>query len=211
MAIRWRDVTIPMKEGMAVWPGDAPFICEAKARMSMGDECNISWVSMGVHTGTHIDAPWHFEDDGKRTDQIDTSLFFGPALILDLPEADVITPNLLPDELPARVLFKTRNSQFRADGPFRGDYTALHDAAAQKLVDSGVRLVGIDYLSVGPYQQPGQTTHHRLLRNDVLVVEGLRLAGLSQGMYQFTVLPLALMGVDGSPCRAFVGVEEVCL
>jgi len=207
--VRWHDVSIPLKSGMAVWPGDEPFALEAAARMAKGAECNISRLSCSVHTGTHIDAPWHFEDDGKRIHELDPNLFFGPALIVDVPDVTLIMPEHLGSgPLPSRVLFKTRNSDIPFDGPFRGDYTALDTKTAQRLVELGVKLVGIDYLSVGPYQQPGQATHHCLLGNDIVIVEGLRLAGFLAGLYEFVVLPLALIDADGSPCRAFIGVGE---
>jgi arylformamidase len=103
------------------------------------------------------------------------------------------------------VLFKTRNSARDAALPFDKKFVALAEDAAQRLVDDGVRLVGVDYLSVAPYKQPGQGTHHILLQAEVFIVEGLRLAAIPAGIHQFTVLPLPFVGADGSPCRAFIG------
>ncbi len=208
MSITWVDVSIPLSASTTAWPGDTPFQLKPSSRIAEGAEVNTSQITMSTHTATHVDAPWHFEDDGKKLDEVDPSVFFGEALIIELPEVDLITAADLGDKpLPPRVLFKTKNSQWPAHGEFRQDFVAVAPDAAQRLVDDGVRLVGVDYLSVAPYKQPGQPTHHILLQNDVFIVEGLRLASAPAGTVQFVCLPLPLMGADGSPCRAFVGVE----
>ena len=209
MPVHWVDVTIPMHPNMTVWPGDPPFAFHPSRRIASGDSCNVSTLTCGTHIGTHIDAPWHFEDSGPRLDAVDASIFFGPATVISLPDLKIITANDLPvAPLPPRVLFKTRNSHFPVDGPFRTDYTALSPCAAQRLADDSVRLVGVDYLSVAPYKQVGQDTHHILLRRNILVVEGLLLDRVKPGECLFTALPLVLRGADGAPCRAFVGWEE---
>ena len=204
----WRDVSIPMHPDMVVWPGDPPFRFEPNARIARGDSCNTSTISMSTHTGTHCDAPWHFEADGKRLHEIHPTVFFGNARVLDMTDvADTIRAEHLGDDpLPPRVLFKTRMSARPVDAAFDTQFVALDTDAAERLVADGVRLVGVDYLSVAPYKQPGQPTHHTLLRNDVFVVEGLRLEGIAGGTYPFVVLPLPLVGADGAPCRAFIQV-----
>ncbi|MCP4641426.1 MAG: cyclase family protein [bacterium] len=210
MGVRWKDVSIPMHNGMVVWPGDPPFELTAKTRVAEGAGSNTSHLSLATHTGTHVDAPWHFEEDGKRLDEVDPAIFFGHAQLIDLPDVGIIEPEHLGTApLPPRVLFKTRNSEQPMDGAFREDYVGIGAETAQALVDAGVHLVGVDYLSVAPYKQAGQPTHHTLLRNNVLVVEGLRLKDVAAGLHRFTVLPLPLEGADGAPCRAFVGVEEL--
>ncbi len=194
---------------MVVWPGDPAFSFEPAARISDGDSCNVSAIALSTHTGTHCDAPWHFEDNGKKLHEVDSSLFFGDALILDLPDVAIVRAADLPKEkLPPRVLFKTRNANYPSDVPFRNDFVALDACAAQRCVDDGVRLVGVDYLSVAPFKQPGQPTHHLLLEADVFVVEGLQLKPFAAGIYPFVVLPMHLVGADGAPCRAFIGVED---
>ena len=207
MSIRWHDVSIPLRPGMTVWPGDPPVSFDALNRIKEGANCNTSLLTLATHTGTHCDAPWHFEDHGKRLDEVDTSLFFGDALVVELPDVDLVkAEHLRDDAYPPRVLFKTRNAQYPAGAPFRNDFVALDESAAQRLVDDGVRLVGVDYLSVAPKGQSGPT-HHVLLQNDVFVVEGLRLEAIPGGMHPFVVLPLSLEDADGAPCRAFVGLE----
>ncbi|HNR35769.1 MAG TPA: cyclase family protein, partial [Candidatus Hydrogenedentes bacterium] len=206
MGIRWHDATIPLREGMTVWPGDPPFRMLPLERMAGGASCNTSRVDMPTHCGTHMDAPWHFEENGARLDDIDPALFFGEAQLVETDVRDEVrATDLGPGPLLPRVLIKTRNSAFPEGSPFRPDYIALSVDAARRLVDEGVRLVGVDYLSVAPYRQPGQATHHILLGHGVLVVEGLRLQGFASGRYLCTILPLALVGADGSPCRAFLG------
>ncbi len=209
MGIRWVDVSIPLQEGMAVWPGGPPFEFRPLSRIAQGEHANTSLLRLSTHTGTHVDAPWHFEQTGNRLDEMDPAVYFGEALLLDLPHVDQITAADLPEEpLPPRVLFKTRNSDYPAEAPFTEDFVAIEPDAAERLVDDGVTLVGVDYLSVAPFEQPDGATHHCLLSNNVLIVEGLRLKGFAAGTYPFVMLPLALVGADGAPCRAFIGYAE---
>jgi len=204
--MQWIDVSIPLRPGMTVWPGDTEFKFEASSRIAEGAECNVSSVTFSTHTGTHVDAPWHFEDGGKRLDEVDTSVFFGEALLIALPDVTLIKAEHLPSTpLPPRVLFKTRNSALPVDSAFVSNFVAVDADAARRLVDDGVRLVGVDYLSVAPHKQPGQPTHHILLQNDVFIVEGLRLAEFGAGTYEFVCLPMPIAGADGAPCRAFIG------
>ena len=209
MAIRWHDATIPMQEGMTVWPGDPPFEFKPVCRIRNGDGCNTSRIALSTHVGTHVDAPWHFQENGKRLHEVDTTLFFGEALLIEIPGVDLIhAADLGPAALPRRVIIKTRNAEYPVNAPFQKDYVALDEDAAQRLADERVRLVGIDYLSVAPFKQNGQATHHILLENEIMVVEGLCLKGLPTGPCWFNMLPLALVEADGAPCRAFVGYQE---
>lgn len=205
---RWIDVSTPLRAEMAVWPGDTPFAFSEASRIAAGAMCNVSALTMSTHAGTHIDAPWHFEDDGKTVLEIDPDIFFGPATVIDLSGRSAISADDLGDEaLPERVLIRTDNSKLSLAGAFREDYVAVMPDAAQRMVDDGVRLVGVDYLSVAPYDQP-DATHHVLLQNEVLIVEGLRLGACPIGTHEFVVLPLPVEGADGAPCRAFLGVAE---
>ena len=209
MAFSWHDVTIPMHPGMTVWPGDPSFKVQPLNRIENGDGCNMSLVSCCTHTGTHIDAPWHFEALGKRLEALDSALFFGNALLVDMSYTDLIhASHLGTNPLPRRLLIKTTASAKSVDAPFCSEYTALAPDAAQRIVDEGVGLVGIDTFGIGPYEQQDEKTHHILLCSDVIVVEGLRLGPFNAGTYAFTVLPMSLVGVDGAPCRAFIGSEE---
>lgn len=209
MDVKWIDVSIPMRQGMTVWPGDTEFSLRPASRIAEGAGCNVSTLTLSTHTGTHVDAPWHFEDGGDRLHQVDTGVFFGDALVIDLPNRETIrAEDLGSDPLPPRILLKTNNSGYPAEDAFLTSYVAVEPDAAQRMVDDGVRLVGVDYLSVAPYKQPGQDTHHILLQANVFIVEGLRLQHIPAGTHAFVVLPLPLIDADGSPCRAFVGVKE---
>lgn len=208
MAFQWTDLTIPMHNGMTVWPGDTPFSMDPEARIADGGEVNVSKLTLTTHTGTHVDAPWHFEDDGKKLDELPTDVFFGEASVVEAMNVDVVSAaDLGPSPLPSRLLVKTRNSAIPVNAPFQEDFVALDSSAAQRCVDEGVRLVGVDYLSVEPFNQPTESTHHILLQDNVLIVEGLLLHKLTPGRCQFVVLPLNLTASDGAPCRAFAGME----
>ncbi len=205
----WVDVSAPLNPELTVWPGDPPVRVEAAARIQHGDEVNLSHLSLSAHAGTHMDAPWHFEDDGVSLDRVDTDLFFGDALVIEHHIPGPITAASLDgiDLLP-RVLFKTPNSNLPMTGPFRKEYVSILPDAAQRLIDGGVRLVGIDYLSVAPFDQTDQATHHILLGHEVLLVEGLRMKGITPGVHPFIALPLPITGTDGAPCRAFIAQEQ---
>jgi len=204
--MNWIDVSIPLENGLTVWPGDTPFAFEPGLRIARGDMCNVSRIAMSSHTATHVDAPWHFEDAGKRLDEVDTGIYMGQARVIDASgKARIEADDLGSASLPPRVLLKTDNSKRPFDQPFQQDYVALTPDAAQRLVDEEVGLIGIDYLSIAPFDDP-ETVHHILLGNEIMIVEGLRLEAIPPGTHEFIVLPLALKGADGAPARAFIGL-----
>jgi arylformamidase len=207
--MRWVDVSMPLHEGMVAWPGDPPFELSPVSRISEGNESNVSRLVMTTHTGTHIDAPFHFCPSGARVHELDPALFFGPATVLDLGTAGprLRAAELGDDALPQRVLFRTRNGAFASDSAFHEDFTALTPEAAERIVREGVQLVGIDYLSIAPCGEGCEATHRVLLEAGVLVVEGLDLRQVPAGNCEFVVLPLAIQHGDGAPCRALVGME----
>ena len=204
--MKWIDVSIPLENGLTVWPGDTSFAFEPDLRIARGDMCNVSRVAMSSHTATHVDAPWHFEDAGKRLHEVDAGVYMGQALVIDaFGKARIDTSDLGSASLPPRVLLKTDNSKQPIDRPFQQDYVALTPDAAQRLVDEDVQLIGIDYLSIAPFDDP-ETVHHILLGNEVMIVDGLRLEAIPPGTHEFVVLPLALQDADGAPARAFIGL-----
>ncbi|HOV33500.1 MAG TPA: cyclase family protein [Candidatus Hydrogenedens sp.] len=205
--MQWIDVSIPLQVGMTVWPGDLNFSFEPDRRIANGAHSNTSFLHMSSHTGTHCDAPWHFVDTGKRLHEVDPSIFFGKAQVIEWEYDEHINSQKLKDmEFLPRVLFKTKNSSLPTMGDFHTKFIALLPDAAQLLVDRGVHLVGIDYLSIAPYKNSGPS-HEILLKNNVFVVEGLRLEKVPAGQYEFIVLPLLIVGADGAPCRAFINLE----
>jgi len=164
---------------------------------------------MGVHTGTHVDAPFHFLQDGTTVDKLNLSLLTGRAYVLHLPDVEVITAAVLEEaQIPPRtrrVLFKTRNSDLWVnEGPdFHTDFVGLSEDGAEYLVRRGVKLVGVDYLSIAPYKN-SRPTHEKLLEAGVVIVEGLDLSEVSQGRYTIYCLPLKLANSDGAPARAIL-------
>ena len=165
---------------------------------------------MSVHTGTHIDAPYHFLEDGKSVEDIPIALLTGRAYVLHLPdEVDLITRELIEQStIPPRtkrVLFRTRNSETWKSNreTFDKRYVALTPDAAEYMIKRGVKLVGVDYLSIAPFEDP-IPTHDTLLRAGVVIVEGLNLSEVSQGRYTLYCLPLKISGSDGAPARAIL-------
>jgi arylformamidase len=210
--MRTYDITLTITPQSVVWPGDEPVSIRKTSSIAAGDDTNVSEISMSCHTGTHVDAPHHFLNNGITVDDLPLDLLVGRAYVLHLPDISMITASaLMQADIPPRtrrLLFKTRNSQYWAGGnqKFQTDYVGLSVDAAELLVDRNVKLVGIDYLSIAPYKM-GTPVHSILLDAGVVVIEGLDLSQVSQGRYTLHCLPLKLGGVDGAPARAIlVGV-----
>ncbi|MEJ5225820.1 MAG: cyclase family protein [Anaerolineales bacterium] len=204
------DISLTISPGLPVWPGDPAVALTQVAAIARGDLANVSHISMGVHTGTHVDAPHHFLDDNRTVEALPLDVLTGPCYVIHFPDdVDVITAEVLARSAwPAgvtRVLFGTRNSKMwaRGENTFQTDFVAVSEDGAQWLVERGVRLVGVDYLSVAPYDQP-RPTHEVLLRAGVVIVEGLNLAAVPRGFYDLYCLPLKIAGSDGAPARAIL-------
>jgi arylformamidase len=207
--MRTYDITLTISPKLPTWPGDPGVDLERVEKIEAGSNANVSRIDMGVHTGTHVDAPYHFLQDGSTVDQLDLSMLAGRAYVLHLPEVDLITAAVLDAaQIPPRtrrVLFKTRNSDYWAndDLGFQEDFVGLSKDGAEYLVQRGVKLVGMDYLSIAPYKQ-SRPTHEVLLSAGVVIVEGLDLREVSQGRYTIYCLPLKLADSDGAPARAIL-------
>lgn len=211
--MRTYDITLTISSEMVVWPGDPPVELFSTARIADGGEANVSRIHMGVHTGTHVDAPFHFLDGEKTVDELDIDMLTGRVYVLHLPdEIDLITKEVIENSnIPPRtkrVLFKTRNSKHWIGNhtKFDEEFVALAHEAAELLIKRGVKLVGVDYLSVAPFTDT-VPTHITLLEAGIIIVEGLNLSEVQQGRYTMYCLPLKIGGVDGAPARAIlVGV-----
>jgi len=201
------DVSVPLHAELPTWPGSAGILLRPIKRMAVGDLENVSRLDCDVHAGTHVDAPWHFVEGGHTAEQLPLDVLIGPAFVAFLPETSAITANDLDGlALPAgteRLLLRTRNSELWAEGvtEFREDYVALTADAARWVVDQGIRLIGVDYLSVQRYGD-SPVTHQILLGAGVVILEGLNLATVEPGSYELLCLPLRLVGADGAPARA---------
>lgn len=203
----WIDISLTIKLGMAHWPGD-PAVCVKRMKnMDKGDKDNVSLISMGSHTGTHMDAPRHFFARGKGLDKMPLSVVIGPARVLAITNARCITA----DELKRhriksgeRILFKTRNSSFWKTDVFQKEFVYVTQEAAEYLSDAGVAVVGVDYLSVGGYRKDGAKTHKTILGGGIWIIEGLNLSGVKPGNYDLICLPLKILDSDGAPARAII-------
>ena len=210
------DISLPISESLIVWPGDPPVDITQPSHLARGDAATVSHLSMSAHSGTHVDAPAHFILGGASVEALDLNVLVGPALVVEAIEADALSADVLEGlPIPAnmeRVLFRTRNSDrwARGEREFYRDFSAITQDGASWLVARGVRLVGVDYMSVGPFGQTAPT-HRTLLSAGVIPVEGLNLSGIEPGVYQFVCLPLRIIGGDGAPARAILislGVER---
>ena len=207
--MRSYDITLTLSDEIPTWPGDPKFSMERFDKIEAGDNTNTTRFEMSAHTGTHVDAPYHFINHGKGVDQLSLKILTGRVYVLHLPNIDVVTAaDLEKADIPPRtrrLLIRTRNSEYWAKGvkEFRTDFVGLTADAADYLVKRGVKLVGVDYLSVAPYKQ-SRPTHEILLRANLIIVEGLNLAEVAQGRYMLYCLPLKLKGADGAPARAIL-------
>lgn len=207
------DISIPITPSMPVWPGDPPVDLRQVSGISSGDSANVSRITMGVHCGTHIDAPKHFIDDGKTIDQIPWKKLIGKVLVIEIDSTEnVISDRVLKMypkrsllESASKVLFRTRNSLLWAEYPhtFREDYVGIDTSGAAYLSQLNLDLIGIDYLSIAPYQETLQP-HQILLTGETVLLEGLNLSNVEAGFYDLYCLPLNLPGCEGSPARAIL-------
>jgi arylformamidase len=200
------DISVPILNGGLVYPGNPAIDISPQQQVSKGASANVSLLSFGSHTGTHVDAPKHFFDDGIGVDALPLGVLMGPAVLIGMDDGVMAVgeKELRLHELKkhSRILIKTRNSSFIRTPSFVKDYTYLAPDGAAYLVSLGVKLVGVDYLSVEQFHSGHHRTHRTLLENGVIIVEGLDLSAPAMGPYDLRVLPLRLVGLDGAPARA---------
>ncbi len=200
----FHDISLKLSGETVRWVTAAPFELEERRRMSKGDPNNSSALNMSVHSGTHIDAPFHFVADGNTIDQLPVERFIGPALVYAVEAERYITKEHVAGirlDGATRVLFKTRNSALLHKQEYDPDFLAFSVEAAQSLVELGVELVGLDYLSVA-HADEQVPVHRAFLDHGVVLLEGIDLSEVAPGRYELMCLPIPLGDSDGAPCRA---------
>jgi arylformamidase len=199
------DVSVPIRDGMFAYRGNPGVRLTLEQALARGDGANISRLDFGVHSGTHIDAPRHFFDDGAGAESIDPALLIGSAHVVDATavagalDAAALESLALPERETRRLLFKTTNSELWARDEFTPDFVRFDESGARVLVERGVRVVGIDYLSIGD-----GPAHRLLLSAGVVPLEGLDLRHVAPGPYRLHCCAIAIAGSDGAPARALL-------
>jgi len=206
------DITNSIRSQMPVYEGDPSVEIGAWSAISKGDSANVSFLHLGAHTGTHVDAPAHFIKDAVKIDSLSLEILIGPVRVVHVPgDATELDRDFLATcdlNQVERVLFHTRNSSFWNEG-FRKDFTHLLPEAAEYLVNKGIKLVGTDYLSIEKFHSAHHRTHIAILSNGVIIVEGLNLSEVPAGDYELICLPLKISegAGDGAPARAVLRTQ----
>jgi len=204
----WIDISVPVRNGMVHWPGDPPFHIERALDQEKGDVATVSKMVLGVHTGTHMDAPLHFIRNARSIDTMPLDATMGRARVIEIQDPKSIRrEELLRHAISAgeRILFKTVNSDHAWDSDaFDENFVFIAQDGARYLAEQRVLCVGVDYLSVGGFREDGPETHHALLEAGIWIIEGLNLKGIAPGEYELACLPLKLVGSEGAPARAIL-------
>ncbi|HET6421856.1 MAG TPA: cyclase family protein [Geobacteraceae bacterium] len=200
------DISAPLHNAMPVYPGDPPVIIEPALSVDKGNAANVSRLSMSTHSGTHIDAPRHIDSRGVSVDHLCLSVLSGRALVIEIGGTKKIGRKELerfPVKGEERLLLKTENSLLWSSSGFTEDFAHLTDDGADYLAGIGIKLIGIDYLSIEAFDGDG-TVHRKLLEHGVIILEGLDLDGIKGGVYELICLPLKVLEGDGAPARAIL-------
>ena len=198
------DVTVPLDANVPTYPGNVPFSIEPTQQISRGGHSNLSSLRLSAHAGTHVDAPRHFFDGAPGVDALPLEMLFGRARVVEITSRKAIGLEELSQidlSEDVRLLIKTYNSRFWASPEFHSEYVGVTEAGARHLVEHGIKVVGIDYLSVEEFKKPGAPAHHVLLGAGAIVIEGLNLRDIDPGIYEMFCLPLRIVDADGAPAR----------
>jgi arylformamidase len=198
------DVTVPLDHTLPAYPNNTPFSLEPIKRIARGDSSNVSTLHMSAHTGTHVDAPRHFYDEGPGTEALPLEMLIGRARVIEVTSrTGIAAEDLSGIDLSedVRLLIKTHNSRLWRSPEFHPDYIGVTESGAKHLVDRGIKVLGVDYLSVEQFRKPGAPAHHVLLGAGTIVIEGLNLLAVEPGIYEMFCLPLRIVGADGAPAR----------
>ncbi|PIC79665.1 arylformamidase [Sporosarcina sp. P18a] len=205
MTNQWIDITQPLNQRIAEWPGDTPFTYEVTVTKKQSGSVNIGKLTMSTHIGTHTDAPFHYDDDGLKILELPVDLYIGKACLVDVTGVSCVTKaDLEPFDFGGaeRLLLKTGSHP--TPTKFPENFTVIGEDVGPLLKERGIRLIGVDMPSVDSETSKDLPGHHSLYRNDVIIIENLVLHSLEEGYYELVALPLALEDADGSPIRAVV-------
>ena len=209
MTNRWIDISVAVGDDLPVWPGSPGVVTSLRQSIEGGDDTNTSQLDLDVHSGTHVDAPWHVDESGASLEELGLDPFIGPTVVIDTGPARKITAAVLSaaaiPESTRRLLLRTTNSAYPDiyRVPFDEDYAALTLDAAEWLATRDLRLVGIDYLSIQRYSEP-LDVHRVLLGSGMAILEGVSLSNVAPGDYELVCLPMRLLNVEGAPARAIL-------
>jgi arylformamidase len=198
------DVSVPIDASLPTYPGNTPFSLEPIKRLARGDSSNVSTLHLSAHSGTHVDAPRHFFDNAPGVEGLPLEMLDGRARVIEVTSrkgigADSLAGADLSEDI--RVLIKTSNSRLWGSPEFHRDYIGVTEDGARYLLEHGIKVVGVDYLSVEEFKKPGAPAHHILLGAGIIVIEGLNLRDVEPGVYEMFCLPLPVTGSDGAPAR----------
>ena len=211
MTTRLYDISRTLFPGMAVWPGDTPYDLRPTGSLAEGSTVNVTTITLSAHTATHVDAPYHFSDDGDTMEAVDLAAYWGVAQVVTVTKAD---GPLVPDDFAGYDLSRAprllvRSSASEADPRvFQHDYVYPSPELADHLGAHGIILYGVDGPSVDASDSKTLPGHHALQRNGILILEGLDLSEVSDGVYELSAFPLKILGGDGSPVRAVLRTLE---
>ena len=198
------DVSVPLDPNVPTYPGNTPFSIEPMMRTGRGEHANVSSLHMSAHTGTHVDAPRHFFDNGPGAEGLPLEMLIGRTRVIEVASrAGIAADDLSQIDLSedVRLLIKTHNSRLWGSPDFHTGYVGVTESGARHLVDRGIKVLGVDYLSVEEFKKPGAPAHHVLLGGGTIVIEGLNLRDVEPGVYEMYCLPLRIVGGDGAPAR----------
>jgi arylformamidase len=201
------DVSVPLDANLPTYPGNTPFSLEPMKRIANGDSSNVSTLHLSGHAGTHVDAPRHFFDAGLGVEALPLEMLCGRTRLIEVTSRkgisaeDLSAANLSED---VRVLIKTHNSRLWGSSDFQKDFVGVTESGAKYLVEHGIKVVGVDYLSVEMFKAPGAPAHRALLGAGTIVIEGLNLLDVEPAIYEMICLPLRVVGADGAPARVIL-------
>ncbi|GLB61447.1 arylformamidase [Cytobacillus sp. NCCP-133] len=201
----WIDISQPLSSEIAHWPGDTPFSYETAFTKEQTGSVHIGRITTSLHTGTHVDAPFHFNEEGEKIIDLAIELYIGPARVIDVSAYEVVDAEVLRKfdlEGAERVLFRTAVPNNPEVFPKR--IPELDPDMADYLGSKGVRLLGVDVPSVDPLDSKDMETHHALYRNGIHILENIMLDNVKEGHYELIALPLPIKEADGSPVRAVI-------